>query len=244
MEVSLEQDSNAVRFINAYNKIDYALRVQHNFKRSLSFSDMIRKAVVQNHIVRKYEDDLIDFGRLRNAIIHKSNDKFLIAEPHNDVTEKIEKIAKLISTPPKVIETNCVHDVFTVSYDVNIQSVIELMAQTSYSNIPVFKDGLLIGVANGQKIIDAFGKFMLDGGDVLDFLQNKKIEDIVTIPSVTNYYEVASIDVTVEDIMNMFFTNRKLLCIILTKYGKMGETPVGIITSSDFMELNKIIENY
>ncbi len=239
-----EQKSNARRFIEAYNKIDYALRVQHNFKRSLSFSDMIRKAVIQNHIVRKYEDDLIDFGRLRNAIIHKSNDKFLIAEPHTDVTEKIEKIAKLVSTPPKVIETNCVHDVFTVSYDVTVQNVIEIMAQTTYSNIPVFKDGVLIGVANGQKIIDAFGEFMLAGGDAIDFLQHKSIEEIVALPSVTKYFEVASIDVTVEDVMNMFFTNRKLLCIILTKYGKMGETPVGIITSSDFMELNKIIENY
>ena len=239
-----EQKSNARRFIDAYNKIDYALRVQHNFKRSLSFSDMIRKAVIQNHIVRKYEDDLIDFGRLRNAIIHKSNDKFLIAEPHTDVTEKIEKIAKLVSTPPKVIETNCVHDVFTVSYDVTVQNVIEIMAQTTYSNIPVFKDGVLIGVANGQKIIDAFGEFMLSGGDAIEFLKHKPIEEIVTIPSVTKYFEVASIDVTVEDVMNMFFTNRKLLCVILTKYGKMGETPVGIITSSDFMELNKIIENY
>ena len=239
-----EQKSNARRFIEAYNKIDYALRVQHNFKRSLSFADMIRKAVIQNHIVRKYEDDLIDFGRLRNAIIHKSNDKFLIAEPHNDVTEKIEKIAKLISTPPKVIETNCVHDVFTVSYDVSVQNVIEIMAQTTYSNIPVFKDGVLIGVANGQKIIDAFGEFMLAGGDGVEFLKNKPIEEVVTLPTSTKYFEVASIDVTVEDVMNMFFTNRKLLCIILTKYGKMGETPVGIITSSDFMELNKIIENY
>ena len=239
-----EQKSNARRFIEAYNKIDYALRVQHNFKRSLSFADMIRKAVIQNHIVRKYEDDLIDFGRLRNAIIHKSNDKFLIAEPHNDVTEKIEKIAKLISTPPKVIETNCVHDVFTVSYDVSVQNVIEIMAQTTYSNIPVFKDGVLIGVANGQKIIDAFGEFMLSGGDGIEFLKNKLIEEIVRIPTSSKYFEVASIDVTVEDVMNMFFTNRKLLCIILTKYGKMGETPVGIITSSDFMELNKIIENY
>ena len=72
----------------------------------------------------------------------------------------------------------------------------------------------------------------------------KTIEEIVTIPSSSQYYAVASIDVTIEDVMNMFFTNRKLLCIILTKNGKMGETPVGILTSSDFMELNKIIENY
>ena len=236
--------SNAARFIDAYNKIDYSLRVKYNFKRSMSFSDMIRKAVVVNHIVRRYEDDLIDYGRLRNAIVHKSNDSFLIAEPHLDVTEKIEKIAKLVATPPKVIETNCVHDVFTVSYDVNIMSIIEIMAQTSYSNIPVFKDGVLIGVANGQKIIDAFGNFMLSGGDANEFLKNKTIEEIVSIPTTSRYFEVASVDISVEEIMNMFFTNRKLLCVILTKYGKMGETPVGIITASDFMELNKIVENY
>ncbi len=238
------EKSNAVRFIDAYNKIDYQLRVQYNFKRSMSFSDMIRKAVVFNHVVRRYEDDLIDFGRLRNAIIHNSNDKYLIAEPHTDVVEKLEKIAKLIFTPPKVIETNCVHDVFTVSYDVSVLNVIEIMAQTTYSNIPVFKEGVLIGVANGQKIIDAFGDYMLNGGVCSDFLNDKTIEEIVTMPTNKRYFEVASIDVTVEEIMNMFFSNRKLLCVILTKYGKMGETPVGIITSSDYMELNKIVENY
>ncbi len=238
------EKTNATRFIDAYNKIDYQLRIQYNFKRSMSFSDMIRKAVVLNHIVRKYEDDLIDYGRLRNAIIHKSNDKYIIAEPHTDVVENLEKIARLISTPPKVIETNCVHDVFTVSYDISVLSVIQIMAQTTYSNIPVFKDGVLIGVANGQRIIDAFGNYMLNGGVCSDFLNNKKIEEIISLTNEKKYYEIASIDVTVEEIMNMFFTNRKLLCVILTKNGQMGETPVGIITSSDFMELNKIVENY
>lgn len=239
-----EKKTNARRFIEAYNKIDDSLRDQHDFKRSMSFSDMIRRAVVLNHIVRKYEDDLIDFGRLRNAIIHNSNDKYTIAEPHDDVTEKIEKLAKIISTPPKVIETSCVNDVFTVSYDVSVGSVIEIMSQTSYTNIPVFKDNVLIGVANGQKIIDAFGNWLLENKSSDEFLNKKTIEDIVSIPSDKKYYEIASIDVSVEEILNMFFTNRKLLCVILTKYGKMGETPVGIITSADYMELNKIIECY
>ena len=239
-----QEKTNATRFIDSYNKIDYALRVQTNFKRRMSFSDMIRRAVVVNHIVRKYEDDLIDFGRLRNAIIHKSNDKFIIAEPHIDVVEKIEKIARLIATPPKVIETNCVHDVFTVAYDVKVMNVIEIMAQTSYSNIPVFKDGVLIGVANGQKIINQFGLFVAQGGSFADFLENKTIGEIIETETEQQYYHVASVDISIEEIMNMFFTNRKLLCVILTKYGKMGETPIGIITTRDYMEMNKIIENY
>ena len=239
-----EARTNATRFIDAYNKIDYSLRAQNNFKRSMSFSDMIRRSVLVNHIVRKYEDELIDYGRLRNAIVHKSNDKFLIAEPHIDVVEKIEKIAKLVATPPKVIETKCVHDVFTVAQDVKIMNVIEIMAQTSYSNIPVFRDGVLIGVANGQKIIDNFGLFVSKGGNPLEFLQNKTIGELVENETEQLHYFVASVDISIEEVMNLFFTNRKLLCIILTKYGKMGETPIGIITTRDYMELNKIIENY
>lgn len=242
--MATKQKSNATRFIEAYNQIDYALRCQHDFKRSMSFSDMIRRSVPINHIVRKYEDDLIDYGRLRNAIVHKSNDKFLIAEPHDDVVVEIEKIAKLVSTPPKAIETDCVKDVFTVSYDVKVKAVIEIMAQTSYSNIPVFKDNNLIGVANGQRILDCFGHWLLDGKDPDEFLNKKTIEEIVNEGTNRVYYEVAGTDVTIEEVMNMFFSNRKLLCVVITKNGKMGETPIGIITASEYMGLNKIIENY
>ena len=87
----MKSQTNARRFINAYNKIDYAIRVQHGFKRSMSFSEVVRKAVPLNYIVRKYEDDLVDYGRLRNAIIHKSNDEYIIAEPHEEIVEKIMK---------------------------------------------------------------------------------------------------------------------------------------------------------
>ena len=70
--------SNATRFIAAYNQIDYSLRAIYGFKRSMSFSDVIRRSVVLNSVVRKYEDDLIDFGRLRNAIIHNGTKNMLL----------------------------------------------------------------------------------------------------------------------------------------------------------------------
>ena len=45
--------SNAERFITAYNNIDYGLRTIYNFKRSMSFSDVVRRSVVLNSVVRK-----------------------------------------------------------------------------------------------------------------------------------------------------------------------------------------------
>ena len=240
----MKQESNARRFINSYNQIDYALRVQHGFKRSMGFSDMIRKAVSINHIIRKYEDDLIDFSRLRNAIIHGSNDEILIAEPHEDVVEKIEHIERLLTTPPRALAVLEEKDVFTVNYDVPIKDVIKTISQTKYSNLPVYKDGELIGVANGQKVLDAIGKHMLKNDDLNDYIQNHTIEEIVKMPSETTYFMVMHSSVTIDQVLAEFLANRKLLAIIVTKTVTMHEAPLAIITSSDYMALNKIMENY
>ena len=131
----MKSQTNARRFINAYNKIDYAIRVQHGFKRSMSFSEVVRKAVPLNYIVRKYEDDLVDYGRLRNAIIHKSNDEYIIAEPHEEIVEKIEHICELITTPPKAVEAIQDNNVLCVQNDVVVKDVIQLIATSKFSNI-------------------------------------------------------------------------------------------------------------
>ena len=48
------KSTNAQRFITAYNAIDYSLRTIYDFKRSMSFSDVVRRSVVLNSVVRKY----------------------------------------------------------------------------------------------------------------------------------------------------------------------------------------------
>lgn len=240
----MKKESSAKRFINAYNQIDYALRVQHNFKRSMGFSDMIRRAVSENHIVRKYEDDLITFGRLRNAIIHGSNDEVLIAEPHIDVVEKIEHLERLITTPPKALDVLSEKEVFTVNFDVKLKDVIKKISQSKFSNLPVYKNGELIGVANGQKILNAIGEHLLTSEEVDKYLNETKIEDIVNISTENNYYSVLPSTTTVDRVLAEFLANRKLLAIIVTKTGTMHEVPLAIITSTDYMMLNKILENY
>ena len=240
----MEATSNARKFINSYNQIDYALRVQHNFKRSMGFSDMIRRAASLNHIVRKYEDDLIDFGRLRNAIIHGSNDEILIAEPHEDVVEQIEHLERLITTPPKALDVLEDKEVFTVNFDMPIKEVIKTISKTKFSNLPVYKNGELIGVANGQKILNVVGDKLLEDCDIVEFLEKHTIEEIVKVPDEVKYYTVLKSTVTIDQVLSEFWANRKLLAIIVTKTGTMSEAPLAIITSSDYMLLNKILENY
>ena len=170
---------NSERFIDAYNLIDHSLRVQYNIKRSMSFSQLIRKAVGLNSVIRKYEDLLVDYGRLRNAIIHQNSVETIIAEPNDKAVEELEKIAELISTPPTVIETIARKNIICVDDDTSVKKTIELISKTGYSNIPIYKDGVLIGVANGKRIIDRLGEEIYKKNNIDDFLEGGAVnEDI------------------------------------------------------------------
>ena len=93
---------NAHEFLDSYNKIDAQLRQLYGFKPSQSFSDMIRRSAENNSVIRKYESDLIDYARLRNAIVHQSTDGRVIAVPCDEVVAEMRLIERLLCTPPTI----------------------------------------------------------------------------------------------------------------------------------------------
>lgn len=236
--------SNSMRFLSAFNNIDYAIKTRYNLNRTSGFSEAVRRAVSYNYIIRKYEDDLVSYGRLRNAIVHDNGD-YTIAEPHIDVVEKIEKIERLITTPPRALETVARRDVLMVHSSKSMQEVITLIASSSYSNIPVYDDdNEIIGIANGQKILDSFGKYLLSGGKAETYLKYVKIEDMILKTENSDYYAFANKDITVEQALALFHQNSKLLAVLVTENGGAKEKPLGIMTGADVLKMNKILENY
>lgn len=235
-----KKKSNAERFIAAYNNIDYTLKTRYSFNRSMGFSDLIRKTVSLNYLVRKNEEELIDYGRLRNAIVH-NNDEYVIAEPHDIVVENIERIEKLLTTPPRALD-HARRDVLAVEANKTMYEVITLITTSKYSNLPVYSNGELIGIANGQKILDSFGQFLLSGGKADVFLNNVKIEDMISRIENSNYYLVVPAETTVAEVLNEFHHNNKLLAVLITKTGNNKEIPLGIITGADTLRLNKVLD--
>ena len=239
------EKTNAQRFIHAYNTIDQTLRCLYNFKRSMSFSDVIRRSVPVNYLVRKYEDKLVDYGRLRNAIIHKSNDEYIIAEPHSDVTIEFEHIANLIATPPKALELLEKTEVVTTTHNTSLGDVIKLMEKTKFSNIPIYRDNELIGVASGKYIVEAIGNLLKSGANIDKAIKSTTIEQVIEQNQpIYSYFEVAKASITVEEVLERFYRNHKLQIILTTKNGTSKEQPISIITSGDLIELNKVFEDY
>lgn len=235
---------NATRFLKAYNALDYALRTQYNFKRSMAFSDVIRRSVVLNSVIRKYEDLLVDYGRLRNAIIHSGNETEVIAEPHLNVVEKLEKIATLVCTPPKVLDTICKKDVLCIKADDTLEKAIVTISKSGFSNLPVYENDELIGVANGQKLIDNLGKVMNNGISLDEYTKNTTIKEVISMNIGETYWTIADENLTLEKALDIFYRNRKVLIILLTKKGLRQERPLGIVTVADIMDINNILENY
>lgn len=243
MKISTGSSENARRFINAYNKIESALRAQNGFGTSVTYSEAIRRASKNNSIVRKYEDDLISYGMLRNAIVHNSNDQYVIAEPYDVVVDDYEKIANLICTPPLAINTSCVKQVKCVDAKITLKEAMIYMSKTGYSSFPVYSDGMLIGVANAGKITKAIGRRLDDGENIVTLL-NSHVGEIVKHVGEETFYTIVDKNVTIDKIMNLFAENRKLTVVLITPHGSLVEVPIGIIVVSDILEINRVLDDY
>ena len=239
----MANNNNALRFINTYNQIEQALKAQNNLKPNLSYTETIRLSARNNTIIRKYEDELIDYGRLRNSIVHSSNENHVIADPHDDVVEKYEKIAKIICTPPLAINTVCVKDVKCVDATIPLRDVMINMYKTGFSNFPVYDNGMLVGVANAGKIARMIGQKLYNKEDMTK-LYETQISKLVTNSGQDNFYAIANSDITLDKVLNMFSENRKLLLVLITPNGTLIEMPIGIIAVADILDINKVLDNY
>lgn len=235
---------NAKRFISCYNQIDQSLRAQYDLNKSSSYTEVIRRASRMNAFVKKYEDQLIDYGRLRNAIVHSFNESMVIAEPHTEVVEEYERLTKAICTPPLAVDTVCNKNIHTITHDLTISEVVQNIYKTGISNWPVYKDGMLIGVANSRKLVKEIGKKVYEKQDVNDYLQNTKIEEAISNFGEDNYYTIANKNVTLDKILQLFSENRKLSLIVITESGSLLEQPIGVVAIADIMDVNKILDNF
>ncbi len=236
--------TNAERFIEAYNVIDYGLRTIYDFKRSMSFSDVVRRCVVLNSIVRKYEEDLIDYGRLRNAIVHQGNKKYIIAEPHDEIVDKIEKLAKLITEPPTAMNMVGNKEVISINHDLVVSKAMQIIYRTGYANLPTYEGEKLIGILNARKLINVLGQKVDEGVNLQEFIENTTVGEIIHEMGEDYYYMLCDESLTIDQAMNYFENNRKLLIILITKGGKDSGKPLKIISSADIIDMKRILDVY
>lgn len=240
---NLTGKSLGTRFLDAYNAIDKTLRTQYNYKTTISFSDLIRRCADLNSVIRGHENDLINFARLRNAIVHSSDNNKVIAEPHLDVVELMEKIAALIMTPPLVINVLHQRPVTVIDATRSLYDLIKETGITGHGMIPAYKGNTLIGIVRWRKLIEDLAK-ILDTTDLDDFIRKTSIENYLRMYPQSGHFTIVRKDISIEQALTIFNNNRKIAAILLTDNGTAMERPVGFLTNADIIDLVKIIESY
>ncbi len=228
--------TNSQRFIDAYNRTDNALHSRFGFKPSMAFTDAVRRAASINSIVRRYEDDLIDYARLRNAIVHKSDLNKSIAEPHDDVTEHFEHIADILSTPP--LATAVAHAPVTLTPETPFADAVKMMALRDFSVMPVIKKHTVVGVFTNKNVVMFAAKHI---GAFDAAASRATVADAMSDGS--RYFTILP-DCTVDDVLSVFERNRKLRMVIITDGGKADGALLGVLTIGDIAAISKMLDAY
>lgn len=236
MDIVARRKPNSIRFLDAYNRTDKALHVRFGFKPSMPFADVVHRAASVNSVVRKYEDDLIDFSRLRNAIVHRSDSTMTIAEPHDNVTVKFEHIASVLAMPP--LSSSIAHKPFVVTADTPLKNAIAVMTERDFSNLPVVDDGKIIDILTNKSVVCYVAKHI---GGVDPALDVAVVRDVLSDGK--SYFKLLP-DCPVDEILTAFENNRKLTMVILTAGGTADGDILGVITVGDLAAISKLLEGY
>lgn len=228
---------NAIEFISAYNEIDARLRALYRGKGNLQFSDLVRRSAQFNATVKRYEEELLSFARLRNAIVHESTREKIIAEPCDEATATIKHIASLLSAPPMLREITG-KEPTCIAAGASLKKAIVTISNSGYSNLPVLRGGRTVGVLNNRRIVRAVGRALERGEDLNDFLE-KRCDSVISEADMCTYYKVLSGTESVQDAIDAFSENRRLLAVLVTS-GE-GEI-VNILTPSDLPRLMRMLE--
>lgn len=233
--------SNAKKFISAYNEIETKLKNKYHISNSTGFRKTINEIAHKNKIISMNLELLQSYAELRNAIVHTEREDFIIAEPHDEVVEKIQKLADLITRPPKVMPT-FQSKVLSLEADRSIFEAIKLMFKNEYSQIPIKENGEFIGLLNSNTITRWFGaveKEIDSEGSIL--IMNSDIKSVLKFTETDENVEFINRNTYIHEVLNVLEKNRKLEAIIITQNGKKNEKFLGIITVWDLVKINNLL---
>ena len=117
---------NSTRFLTAFNQIDkfFSEQLRGNL-RSNHFYEKVDAWYDMGFLTRRQFYDLLQFSRLRNAIVHEYFDDEAIAEPSPVVVKRIESLKANVCRPKKLYELFR-KQVITANVEDSVEDVLDL----------------------------------------------------------------------------------------------------------------------
>lgn len=225
------------KFETAFNRIHKELKEMVKGTDSDAFVELLYSGYKNHSLVRKYKSDLHQFAKLRNAIVHERvNADFYIAEPHIEVVERIEEIAREFEKPQTALSI-ATSPVFFYYEDAYLKDVLKVINKFDFTRFPVYdKDDKYIALLTSTEIIQWMAKHFTDS--VVHF-EDVRVKELLTKGK--NYFvtfvdEDASL-YHIEELFERYHTRgKKLQAVIITETGDRHGKPIGVITPWDLLD--------
>lgn len=111
-----KESTNSAEFLATCSDLDrHIRRILHQDEWVV-----IKKMATKNEMFSRHKEDLINFAKLRNAIVHNPDKKYAkpIAEPHDYILDKYKEISDKVKYPPIAINAD---NIYTT--DINVFAI-------------------------------------------------------------------------------------------------------------------------
>ena len=227
------------KFLTIYNELDAFFRKELNVDQMVSHIELIRKVSEYNRYIDNHKSDLRTFALLRNAIVHNpySADAHPIAEPHEFIVSRYEKILNTVINPPMALSIAVrAQDIFTTTLNDRAIDVMRKMNENVYTHIPVIEDNSMIGIFSENVVFSYLVKneFALVEPEVTI----KEFNDFLPLNShPSEFFRFVSRNTKVTKVKEMFekelAKNQRLGVVYISENGKPSERLLGMITAWD-----------
>lgn len=229
--------SRAERFEVAFNRIHQKLKqiVKSNED---AFVSLLRTGRRDHDLVNYYFDELIQFAKLRNSLVHyKVEVGVYIADPYEEVVTRLETIDSIFHRPNYALFI-ATRQVISFSDEDTLQTVVDTYKKHYYSQYPVYCGPNCVGLIHMGDLLLWLAEHFDQQNAQLHELKLGDIDGLLTMDDVT--YLKKSTDVfEIEDIFATFHKNGKALEVaVVTENGLHSEKPLGIITAWDLIEID------
>jgi len=231
--------TNAEKYIEAFRKIENALRKEYGGGEYKEFMGMIRELREKNSIVRNFYDYLRDYAELRNAIVHKSSaGERPIADPYPETVAEIEKLYDIIVKPQTAFDL-AVKPVHNCDTSNRVIDVVKIMKEKIYTQIPILDEkGDFAGIFSESTLVKWLADSVVNNGFILEAASIADVQKYLDQDDDKfNTYKFVAREMNIFDVKDMFLDSinkkERLGAIFVTQNGLKTEKILGIITAWD-----------
>ena len=228
--------NKADKYIKIFNEIENYLRKSLNEPNGTRFIDLLNLSKNNgNHVIKRYDSELKEHGKLRNNIAHKNGTEYF-ATPTDIAITHLDSIKNHLIKPRKVKDF-IKNTPYTLEADTNLNDVLNLMHKNDFSQFPIYKERKYIGVLSTNTISRWLSSSKSEDGEIIKELNKVKAEDVLKYNESSDEAIFIQEKITVYEFLSKVEENMNNHIWIMTLNGKRDQKPLRLVTPYDYDEL-------